>query len=126
MDQHTAIYPPVHSSQALDDIMLERYRQISAEGWTLRHDDEHDEGALAKASIAYVSHASVALALRSNLKPGENLTDAAYQSSPPPKYWPWDRKWWKPKDPRRDLVKAGALIVAEIERLDRAASVQTL
>ncbi|MEB3421767.1 hypothetical protein VK682_24660 [Salipiger manganoxidans] len=35
--------------------------------------------------------------------------------------WPWDRKWWKPTTPRRDLVKAGALIVAEIERLDRAA-----
>ena len=29
--------------------------------------------------------------------------------------------WWKPTDCRRDLVKAGALILAEIERLDRAA-----
>jgi hypothetical protein len=36
--------------------------------------------------------------------------------------WPWDRKWWKPKDRRRDLVRAGALILAEIERLDRAAA----
>jgi hypothetical protein len=35
--------------------------------------------------------------------------------------WPWDLKWWKPTTPRRDLVKAAALIVAEIERLDRAA-----
>lgn len=34
-------------------------------------------------------------------------------------HWPWSREWWKPKNPRRDLVKAGALIVAEIERLDR-------
>jgi hypothetical protein len=34
--------------------------------------------------------------------------------------WPWDRKWWKPTDRRRDLVKAAALILAEIERLDRA------
>lgn len=32
------------------------------------------------------------------------------------------RDWWKPKDRRRNLVKAGALIVAEIERLDRLAS----
>lgn len=32
---------------------------------------------------------------------------------------PWDEKWWKPKNPRRDLVKAGALILAEIERIDR-------
>jgi hypothetical protein len=29
--------------------------------------------------------------------------------------------WWKPKDRRRDLVRAAALIIAEIERLDRDA-----
>lgn len=33
--------------------------------------------------------------------------------------WPWDAKWWKPKNTRRDLVRAGALIVAELERMDR-------
>lgn len=30
--------------------------------------------------------------------------------------------WWKPGAPRRMLIKAAALIVAEIERLDRAAA----
>lgn len=34
--------------------------------------------------------------------------------------WPWDREWWKPKDRRRNLVRAAALLIAEIERLDRA------
>lgn len=38
-----------------------------------------------------------------------------------PELWPWPSEWWKPTDVRRDLVKAGALILAEIERLDRAA-----
>lgn len=28
-------------------------------------------------------------------------------------------EWWKPTNRRRDLVKAAALILAEIERLDR-------
>ena len=37
--------------------------------------------------------------------------------STPPMCW----RRWKPTDRRRDLVKAGALILAEIERLDRAA-----
>jgi hypothetical protein len=37
-----------------------------------------------------------------------------------PTTWPWSAQWWKPSDRRRDLVKAGALILAEIERLDRA------
>jgi hypothetical protein len=36
--------------------------------------------------------------------------------------WPWDDEWFKLTDPRRDLIKAAALIIAEIERLDRAAS----
>ena len=31
----------------------------------------------------------------------------------------WSKDWWKPKDKRRDLIRAAALIVAEIERLDR-------
>ncbi len=39
-----------------------------------------------------------------------------------PEGWPesWASCWFKPKDRRRDLIKAGALILAEIERLDRA------
>jgi hypothetical protein len=40
----------------------------------------------------------------------------------PPQQWPWLSKWWKPKDRRRDLVRAAALVIAEIERLDRASS----
>ena len=39
----------------------------------------------------------------------------------PPKEWPWDAAWWKPATRQRNLVKATALIVAEIERNKRAA-----
>ena len=35
-------------------------------------------------------------------------------------YWPWDWSWWKPRTPRKNLIRAAALIVAEIERIDRA------
>ncbi len=38
--------------------------------------------------------------------------------------WPWDEQWWKPSTARRDLIKAGALILAEIERIDRVAASQ--
>lgn len=109
-------------SKVLEDIAAERQRQISDECWTPEHDDFHTNSAMAKAAVAYVSHASVALALTASLKSGEALKAGAYEASPPPSYWPWARQWWKPKDPRRDLVRAGALIVAEIERLDRAAA----
>lgn len=42
--------------------------------------------------------------------------------------WPrsWSRAWWKPKNPRRDLVRAAALLIAEIERLDRRAPEETI
>ena len=33
--------------------------------------------------------------------------------------WRWEAHWFKPRSPRADLVRAGALIIAEIERLDR-------
>ncbi|AFQ48272.1 hypothetical protein [Burkholderia cepacia] len=40
-----------------------------------------------------------------------------------PAWWPktWEPSWSKPTTPRRNLVKAGALILAELERLDRVA-----
>jgi hypothetical protein len=41
-------------------------------------------------------------------------------TAPMPGIWPWSPDWWKPRDARRNLERAAALIIAEIERLDRA------
>lgn len=88
-------------------IQAERERQISEEGWTPEHDDTHANGELAKAAYSYRWHAM------STIKTGRNCVK-------PPPSWPWDREWWKPSDdPVRDLVKAGALYLAEKERFDR-------
>jgi hypothetical protein len=92
----------------LGDIAAERRRQIEVEGWTPAHDDEHAPGVLAQAAACYAIRAC---------KPKNDLRYG--QGSSPPG-WPWDAKWWKPTTDRRDLIKAAALIVAEIERLDRA------
>jgi hypothetical protein len=86
------------------DVLAERQRQVNAEGWTPEHDDEHDNGGMAQAAACYASHASVGPELRKRDLPRD---------------WPWAPKWWKPGDQRRMLVKAGALILAEIERIDR-------
>lgn len=81
-------------SDAAYEILNERRRQIEVEGWTPEHDDEHEGGELAHAAACYARGSS---------------SD-----------WPWDMSWWKPgRDYRRRLVKAAALIIAEIERLDR-------
>ena len=93
-------------SKAADDVLAERARQMSAEGWTAEHDDAHDAGEMACAAACYAINSAVPLV-------GSVATA---------RYWPWDMRWWKLKDRRADLVRAGALILAEIERLDRAAA----
>lgn len=84
-------------------VAAERRRQIEVEGWTPEHDDQHRDGEMAAAAACYC----------------QPRHPAHYQI--PPAGWPWDRDWWKPKTARENLVRAGALIAAEIERLDRAA-----
>lgn len=98
-------------SNASRDVLAERERQISVEGWTPRRDDRYDTGEMAAAAAAYAQHA----ALQAAGAQGDALHIPYIET------WPWARKWWKPSDARRNLVKAGALILAEIERLDRAA-----
>lgn len=100
---------------ALADVMAERQRQISAEGWTPNLDDQHTSSEMAGAAACYASHVNARGWVYSH-----NPSD--YQSETESSNWPWDASWWKPTNPRRDLVKAGALILAEIERLDRAAA----
>ena len=93
-------------SLAAISVLSERQRQIEAEGWTPEHDDKHDKGQLAEAASCYAD-ASVYAGLYGEAPPN------------PSDDWPWDWDCWKPTDRRRMLVKAGALILAEIERLSR-------
>lgn len=91
------------------EIAAERKRQIGKEGWDREHDDEHIDGALARAGACYAANASASLR-------GDCKGIPPHQSIG----CPWSIEWWKPKGPRRDLIRAAALIVAEIERLDRS------
>lgn len=81
-------------TQAAVDVLAERRRQIEVEGWTPEHDDGHRHSELADAAACYATNDRT--------------------------LWPWSAEWWKPTTRRRDLVRAAALILAEIERLDRA------
>lgn len=95
-------------------IANERNRQRQVEGWTAEHDDKHKDGELAAAARAYLWAAYAQVAFGAD---GDDI-----RSMPPPNDWPWSREWWKPSaDPIRNLEKAGALVAAEIDRLERAA-----
>lgn len=96
----------VEARGPLAEITAERERQKSVEGWTHEHDDRHIHGELSRAAATYA---------------WASTCDTVDRGDGAPTIWPWSRDWWKPKDRRRDLIRAAALIVAEIERLDRAA-----
>lgn len=107
-------------------IAAERHRQIEVEGWTAEHDaGEHDDGQLAAAAETYLREAR---APGTYTGPYNNRTmvvacpDGVFTNKP--NIWPWDVRWWKPSTPLRMLVKAGALIAAEIDR--RLAKGETL
>ena len=93
------------------EIAAERRRQVEDLDWTPEHDDdEHAEGELAFAAANYAA-ASGAMT---------RLGATEWATTPPYLNWPWAEDCFKPGSPRRSLVKAAALIVAEIERIDRA------
>jgi hypothetical protein len=104
-----------NSKSGAELISEERQRQINEEGWTAAHDDEHVGFELSQAAQYYA----------------ECAHDAFYRVSEVhihrrnDTYWPagWDECYAKPStDPIRNLVKAGALIAAEIDRLQRSES----
>ena len=87
----------------IEIIAEERQRQVEIEGWNAEHDMQANrDGWLARAGACYALP--------------EDWRDPVWI----PDQWPWEHKWWKPtpNDRVRELAKAGALIAAEIDRLN--------
>lgn len=120
----TRVRVKVKPSAAVNDVLVERVRQLSEEGYDAAHDDEHAAGELAMAAACYAAPHRVYV--KADYAAGVSFMD------------PWPSDWRKDKRPyidgairsnaskgepyRRELlVKAAALILAELERIDRAA-----
>ena len=100
---------PNERSNGAGLIASERFRQVTVKGFTPKHDAEHDDHSLLIAAACYLTEAASPRHMEWPKVPAE---------------WPWGREWWNPSaDPIRNLVKAGALIAAEIDRLQRHESV---
>lgn len=108
-----------YTSQAMLDVIDERRRQLLGEGFAPEKDDEYRTGELTRAALSYSTRAAVWLKMRGS---GHDEVDIERMASAAavPSTWPWSRRWWKPHGLRRCLVIAAALLLAEIERLDRA------
>jgi len=103
------------------ELLEERYGQIRREGWDISHDDSHSAGEMARAAASYAYMASLPTEDEREAHRGAVYGIMRGFTSIVVQMWPWAPRWLKPKDRRRDLVRAGALIIAEIERLDRKA-----
>lgn len=103
-----AVHPAPAAGGALTaaarDVLAERQRQVEVEQYEPDADDNYEQCELAYAAAAYA------------ITPGQIPPLDLWAG-----LWPWSIEVFKPTDQRRNLVKAGALILAEIERLDRAA-----
>lgn len=93
--------------EATELIALERKRQLEVLGWTAEHDNQYRRGQLLLAAICYFFIGT----FKGNV--------VALNEFGVPYLWPWQNSWWKPKDEVRNLVRAGALAMAEIDRISR-------
>lgn len=91
-----------------DLITAERVRQIVEEGFDAKHDAEYRDGELLEAAMAYCKRTKDSRF--HDLTDKDRDAEAFFD-------WPFSGVSWKPSDPVRMLVKAGALIAAEIDRL---------
>lgn len=91
------------------EIVEERRRQIGDEGFDEKHDDRHRGGVMGLAAACYASPKEL------YVKTGNDRTITFKDA------WPWERHWDKrgKHSVRRRLVIAAALIMADIERMDR-------
>ncbi|MER0808977.1 hypothetical protein ACEOIK_06580 [Pseudomonas aeruginosa] len=105
-----AAAPGMEVPQAWLDVQAERRRQVEAEGWTPEHDDEHACDEIAAFACFYAMPPAARDWDTSSTGYGDTLGEAILPEG------------WEPKtgDRRREMVKACALTLAEIERLDRA------
>lgn len=88
----------------IEMIAEERQRQIDIEDYTAENDAQYIDGELALAAASY------ALA--------EHNRKRNFRAAPT--IWPWHERDWKPnpENRARELIKAGALIAAELDRLN--------
>jgi hypothetical protein len=101
----------------LQEIGVERARQIHVEGHTREKDNAYAPGLLANAGAAFVWFSGLTDAERAHFfKPAMDGKQARVLWAT---LWPWAREAFKPKTRRQELIVGAALIVAEIERMDR-------
>ena len=98
------------SSVAVQDVVNERRRQIEVECFSAENDDKLIDCQLACAAACYAM-----------CDTQKHLNEFTIMGVP---IWPWGPVWWRSTTYRQNLVKAAALLIAEIEHIDRKDRIQ--
>jgi len=107
-----------HSLDIADELFVERRSQVEEKGYDEDHDDGHRDGSIASAAATYAFYAST-----SGWRDGRLMDSSVFVSV---FRWLWPSSWnFKARPRRRCLIIAGALIIAEIERIDRESKQST-
>ena len=99
----------LNASVGATQILKERKRQkqpvdLGGEGYLAKHDETHVNQEMLKAAMCYLQHA---------IDPNDEKV-----AGKNPDAWPWASDAWKPKDRQKDLIRAGALIAAELDLIN--------
>lgn len=81
----------------IDLVKEEREKQINKHGYNVAHDRQHSRKAVLYGALAY-------------------LNSAIYSSNVGIEDWPFEKESFKPEGDIKNLVKAAAMIVAEIDK----------
>ncbi len=97
-----------------EELITQERARHSHLGWTAEHDAEHGLGDLMAAAYCY--------AMTPVHRESQGFKSVRYDGPDShfvtvPRDWPWAGRWWKPTTRERDLVKAGALLLAEKDRI---------
>lgn len=84
-------------STAIDLVKEEREKQINKYGYTAVHDRQHHNKAVLYGALAY-------------------LNSTIYSSTAGIEDWPFEKESFKPEGDVKNLVKAAAMIIAEIDK----------
>lgn len=108
----------------IDKIWKERLRQIHTEGYDSDHDSQHTLGEIAEGARCYLTAALEQIYQETN---HNAFLDSQTLKDEFCKDWPWEFDTFKPsEDYQRNLVKAGAMIAAELDRNMREPSGKAL
>lgn len=104
----TPLSLPALTGRGLADVLAERVRQIDVEHYTLAHDLLHHPGELGLASASYLNTAI------------DQLHGKEHDPAEEADTWPWQREAWRPGTARENIVKALAIGLALLDRIDAA------